>query len=225
MTDQIQSFDFSVRLMRALLWQYDKAENLQAILQSNQDWYDANQETFWKDWIKNVYDLQTANEFGLSVWAIILQIPIVVSLAPAPVGQLAWGFGQYNKNFENGNFKLSAGGAQVLSPEQARLVLQLRYFQLQSSGTIPETNRFLRYIFGEFPITHQSRAWLEEGPDPMTLVYVFAFLPSSQLQFVLENYDILPRPAGVGASYEIRVPASWGFDEFHQNFDNGNFAQ
>ncbi len=225
MTGQIQAFDFSVNLLQSLIWQYDKAANLEALLQKKQDWYNENQTAFWTDWVKDVFDLRTANEFGLSVWAIILQVPIIVSLAPAPPGQVAWGFGEFNKNFENGDFKLSAGGAQILTPEQARLVLQLRYFQLQSSGTIPEANRFLRYVFGEFPVSHQSKAWIEEGALPMTIVYVFAFFPSSQLQFVLENYDILPRPAGVGASYEIRIPSAFGFDPPHENFDNGNFSE
>jgi hypothetical protein len=70
-----QSFDFSVNLLQALIWRYNKVERLLALLQSKQDWFDTNQEGFWSDWFNNVFNLDTANEFGCNVWAIILGIP------------------------------------------------------------------------------------------------------------------------------------------------------
>lgn len=219
MTSKIQAFDFSVNLLQALLWQHDKAANLQSIIQQKQAWYDENQTAFWGNWITDVFDLRTANSFGLSVWSIILELPLIVSIAPAPMGQLPFGFEAFNKNFTFGNFKPQAQGIQTLTPDQARIALRLRYFQLQSRGTIPEINRFMKYLFKE-----TGAVWVVDGSTPMTIKYVFAFVPSSQLQFVLEQYDILPRPAGVGVSYVIAPPEPWGFDAPHPNFDHGNFA-
>ena len=80
---KIESYDFSVNLMRALLWQYNDAENLQSVLQQKQDWYTINQTEFWQDWYDNVFNLLTANQFGLNVWAIILGLPLNVTLAPS----------------------------------------------------------------------------------------------------------------------------------------------
>lgn len=219
MTGTIQTFNFSVNLLQALLWQYDNAMRIRSLLQQKQDWYDSEQSGFWENWISGVFALETADVFGLSVWSIILQVPIIVSLNPSPTSQPTWGFGSFNQNYTNGNFLFQNGGAQVLSPEQARLVLQLRYFQLQSSGTIPEINRFLKFIFG----SKYGRAYVKDDTAPMSIIYVFAFVPPSQLQFVLENFDILPRPAGVSVTYETLVPAPWGFDTPHETFDNGNF--
>lgn len=71
-----QLFDFSVDVMQALLWQYDTADALPAIIASKQKWYTDNQQFFWENWFINVFDLRTANDFGCSVWAIILGIPL-----------------------------------------------------------------------------------------------------------------------------------------------------
>ena len=91
--NQIQAFDFSVDLMRALLWQYNDAARLEALLRQKQTWYDANQSAFWSDWLADVFDLRTANDFGLSVWAIILDIPLIVASAVDPSDKPLWGFG------------------------------------------------------------------------------------------------------------------------------------
>ena len=116
---QIQTFDFSVDLLRALLWQYNDAARLESILRQKQAWYDANQTAFWEDWTRDVFDLRTANDFGLAVWAIILDIPLAVASQGDDPNKPIWGFGQY----------------------------RLRYFQLVTRGTVPEVNAFLAYLF------------------------------------------------------------------------------
>jgi hypothetical protein len=73
--DDIQQFDFSVNLLQALLWQYNGATNLQGLLEAKYNWYYTNQSQFWNDWIGNVFNLATADDFGLAVWSIILGQP------------------------------------------------------------------------------------------------------------------------------------------------------
>ena len=92
MSFDIKEFNFSVNLLAALLWQYNNAANLQSILQSKQDWYDINQKEFWENWITNVFNLDTADEFGLAVWAIILDLPLFVSSGATPTSVLSFGF-------------------------------------------------------------------------------------------------------------------------------------
>jgi len=106
---QIQTFDFSVDLLRALLWQHNKAERLESLLRQKQAWYDANQSGFWTDWIADVFDLRTANDFGLAVWAVILDIPLVVASSVDPDDKPIWGFGQYRENFNKGMLASSSG--------------------------------------------------------------------------------------------------------------------
>lgn len=214
----IQRFNYSVDLLKAILWQYNTALNLQSILEQKQVWYDANQRDFWENWHKDVFDLNTANQFGLTVWSIILDIPIIVILEPTSPSKPTWGFGDFNKNYENGNFSRSRGGAVSLTVEQARTVLKLRYYQITSRGTVTEINSFLKSVFANI-----GNVYVRDNLD-MTITYVFDFQPSSQLQFVLEKYDILPRPAGVGVDIEVELIEFFGFADDDENFDNGNFG-
>lgn len=197
---KIQEIDFSVNLMRALLWQYNDATRLQTILEQKQNWYDVNQSQFWQDWYDNVFNLLTADEFGLTVWSIILDIPIVVEVAPPAPGETPWGYGEYSENYNNGNYAGSSSPVQTLTVEQARTVLRMRYFQITSNGTVPEINKFLNILFGI-----EGGAYVRDNLD-MTAEYVFLFPIPSKLQFIFQNYDILPRPAGVGVTYSYEIP-------------------
>lgn len=214
----IQQFDFSVDLLRAILWQCNNAINLQALLDAKDAWYQQNQTEFWTNWIENVFDLRTANDFGLAVWSIILGQPTYISNAASPTDYPSWGFGAFHKNFTRGNFASNTGNTYQLPTETARLLLQLRYFQLTSSGTVPEINRMLKYVFANY-----GSAYLEDRLD-MTQRYVFRFPLSSNLILLFENFDVLPRPAGVGSSYYQATISYFGFGVFHTNFGNGNFG-
>ena len=214
----IQSFDFSVDVLKALLWQYNKAENLESLLTKKQAWYDANQEQFWTDWLTNVFDLRTANDFGLAVWSIILNLPLFVTNPPDSLSKPTFGFNDpFYKNFNRGNFSNFRGSATSLSQPVKRLALRLRYFCLQSSGTVPEINRFLKQVFAGF-----GACYLLDGLN-MTQRYIFQFPLTSELKYLFDNFDVLPRPAGVGSGYYDATKKYFGFGEFRLNFNRGNF--
>lgn len=194
----IQQFDYDVDVLAAMLWQYNTSPNLLSLLTQKQAWYNDNQTAFWTSWETNVFDLNTADQFGLTVWAIILDIPIIVVVTP-PSDIVGFGWGDLHKNFTHGNFKAVAGG-QELTVEQARTVLKMRYFQITSRGTIPEINRFMAYLFGDM-----GSVYVLDNLD-MTMTYVFGFPIPSNMNFIFKNYDILPRPAGVAVSYETIIP-------------------
>jgi hypothetical protein len=213
---RIQSLDFSVNLLQALLWQYNDALKLQSLLEDKAAWYDEEYTAFWESWYTDVFDLRTANDFGLTVWAILLNIPLTITSGGVPSANI-WGFGPFRKNFNRGNFSPSTSGIK-LTTAQKRLVLQLRYFQLVTRGAIPEINEFLNYVFEPF-----GKVYVLDGLD-MTMNYVFTFTPPSQLRFVLETYDVLPRPAGVGVNYVVTIRDAFGFGPFHVNFGRGTFG-
>lgn len=213
----IQTFDYSVDLMQALLWQYNDAERLQKLIEQKQAWYDANQQAFWDSWVVDVFDLRTANDFGLSVWSIILNQPLVVDTGSDSPDKPIFGFGVYYKNFNRGNFTKS-GGNIGLSTEQKRMILRLRYFQLVTRGAIPEINVFLASIFGTM-----GKVYVTDNYD-MTANYIFEFEPSSQLMLIIDKFDLLPRPAGVELNILRPAGNPFGFGEFHSNFTNGTFA-
>lgn len=214
----IQPFDPGADLESALLWQYEAATGLRSIVESEQAWFDANQTAFWSDWYRDVFDLRTANDFGLSVWAILLNLPLL-AYAPATGDRPVFGFGAFNLNFFESNFGRDNDAALQLSTEQRRLALRLRYFQLTTRGAVPEINAFLAYLFGD-----EGAVYVLDGLD-MTATYVFTFPPNAALLFVLQNFDLLPRPAGVRINILINPADRFGFAPYYLNFDNGNFGE
>lgn len=189
-----QEFNYSVDLLKAIIWQYDSAENLVGLMNAYQEWRNTNHTEFWENWYTDVFDLRTANSFGLKVWSIILGVPLV---GPASSGKdgPAWAFGAARQNFQHGNFGGSGAPVQ-LQDEQARLVLRLRYYQLVSRGTIPETNAFLKVLFED-----QGPVYVEDNLD-MTMNFVFGFELDATVRYVFDRMDMLPRPSGVLATYQ-----------------------
>jgi hypothetical protein len=240
---KIQEFDYSVNLLEALLWQYNSATRLQFLLSQKNFWYIVNQQNFWEDWYTNVFNLQTANLFGLAVWSYILNIPLFIEVTPDPLGKPLWGFNEIDgsfpsyintyENFDNGNFT-TRGSVITLTEEEQRLILRLRYYQLVSRGATPDTNQFLSVLFKNYTPTYPEYgiAYVLDGLD-MTITYVFNFNLSQAFRYIFQYYDILPRPAGVKIKYIILDGDTWGFNEIdgsfpdyiniNQNFENGDF--
>ncbi len=215
-TPTIQPFDYDVNILGALLWQYGNAPNVLSLMNDKQGWYDLNQKQFWLDFYTNIFDLRTANNFGLSVWAIILDAPIQYNLPGA--GVEAWGFGEFRKHFDHGNFASNSGNTYTLSIDTARVILRLRYYALTGACTVPSINRMLSDVFQDY-----GHAYVVDAFD-MRQQYVFNFILPADMQFAFNRFDILPRPAGVGSSFITFLEAPWGFNSDATNFDHGNFT-
>lgn len=218
MSAYIQDLDHSVDLLRCILWQYNDAERLQSIIAQKQEWYTENQAAFWESWTRDVFDLRTANDFGLAVWGRILRESRDAYVTGTDAGYPAFGFSAYRKNFGHGNFRRANAGYVRLGADQFRLLLQLRYFKLISRGTVPEINAFMRRLFQD-----QGRVYVLDPMDMTLAIYVFTFAPTYWQRFILTDIDALPRPAGVGTSLRIVTRPVFGFGTKHLNF-TGNFA-
>lgn len=217
----IQELNLDIDVMKAILWQYNDAEKYQAILQAKQDWQEANNVGFSIDWIADVFDIRTANEFGLSVWSIILDIPIIIQAQQPSEVDIVFGMNEDDDgNFENSNFKPDGFTPQILGVDEARQVIMLRYFQLTSNGTVSQINGALYYLYKD-----KGDAYVIDNYD-MTMTYIFGFALSSSLMYIFNNYDVLPRPAGVRiADINIIGSIPFGFNIYNKNFDNGNFEE
>jgi hypothetical protein len=360
---QIQQFDFSVNLLRALLWQDNNTPQMTALLQAKQTWYDTNVTAFWNDWVTDVFDINTANDFGLAVWSIILGVPGSVILPPTnkanfgfgiplltvdatdanaswkdknssgititpgqpadpngasnavevnlstatgstkavslqtkstgiPVGETTFTFyaklvsgtqgtlasdingvsavwptlttgawtqvtlsinnataattavniisptassavlelyfpqlvagaivNNTNLNFNNGNFGQNTSQTAGLTTDQKRILLLLRYFSLTTIPTVTNINAGLKRILGT-----QGSVYVLDDNQMTYTTYVFGFQPNSALAFVLQNFDVLPRPSTVGVKFVISTRPTFGFGPYNQNFNNGNFG-
>lgn len=199
MTDTIADFDSSVDLVRALLWQHDNATALRSLIESKQDWYNINQSTFWANWYRDVFNIDTANDFGLAVWGRILNVGLGLQV-DSTIGIPHFGFGVYHRNFNNGNFARATSGEQALSTDQKRLIIRLRYYQLISRGTVVEINEAMARIFGDL-----GQVFVRDPLDMSKITYVFKFEPSSRVRLILDRMNLLPRPSGIGSEYVIEV--------------------
>jgi hypothetical protein len=197
LSDTIENFSFAIDLTMALLWQYNMAENLTNLVEQKNAWYQTNQVAFWTDFISDIFDIRTCNQFGLVVWSIILNIPLHIPVPPPPA-QPTFGFGSYNKNFNNGNFTTIAPSVVSLNTDQQRILLLLRYNQLTGNCTVPFINWMLQRILGSF-----GRIYVEDPLDMSSITYVLTFIPPSGLWFILSQCNVLPRPAGVNIQFNV----------------------
>ena len=187
----------TVDFTEALLWQYNNSPILTYLVKQKNTWYQNNHIQFWGQWITNVFDIRTCNQFGLIIWGIILNQPLFVPVVAQP-NKPTFGFGTlplgatWNQNFGNGNFA-QVSNQVSLTTDQQRLLLLSRYFQLTGKFSIPSINRMLKMIFGQFGLIYAS-----DSLDMSMITYTIKFIPSSALLFLLTNTNVLPRPAGIG---------------------------
>ena len=191
----IQQFDFSVNLLKSLLWEYNTATNLQALLSAKQAWYDDNQTAFWNDWIINVFDIRTVNDFGCIVWAIILGIATENFNLPNVTPYPPWGFNAPHQTNFNGLSNFSPFGfiRPIYTTAEKRMILQLRYRKMIGRGTIPELNKVLSDIIA--PIYGDCYI-----ADNLNMTITFTMVVGSidpVLHQIFTDFDVIAVPAGV----------------------------
>lgn len=212
-----RELDLNVNLLRSILWQYENAEGLKALVLGQQEWINENHTKFWSNWIRDVFNLKTANAFGLAVWARILNVPLTIEREENLDD--AFGFGAEHENFNNGVFGVAAGAVDNVSVEQARKMLLARYFTLIYAPTVPNINMILEVLFGE------GAVYVVDSLDMRYSTYTFDGMPDYRTRDLLKNVDFLPRPAAVGVDFTILPDDAFGFGSEHLNFENGGFTE
>ena len=150
---------------------------------------------FWNEWIANVFNIETANDFGLSVWALIMDIRLTADADLVDDAREAWGFSDNRERFNQGRFPADTSGFVELTTEQKRIVIQMRYFQLTNNGSVTQINEMLFRVFGNL-----GQVYVLDNLD-MTMTYAFQFTPDAGILTILNRYDLLPRPSGVSVNF------------------------
>ena len=207
----IQPFDFSVDILKVVKWEYDQAPNLKQILTFKDEWYTRYHAQFWADWERSVFNLFTANDFGLNVWAVILDLPLYTQSAAAPANYPAFGFAGFGLNFERSNFATDADTVNRLTVEQKRQLLRMRWWQITSDGSMPSINHALYDVFG-------SEVYALDGHD-MTITIVYQKVLPNLMMRLLQDFDLIPRPAGVKFNHLVKPRDAFGFASYNLNFD------
>ena len=187
----IFNYDPSIDFSKHIFWQYNNAPNLKGLIDAKQEWYQENQVDFWENWISNVINIQNANDYGLAIWGALLQIPR-----------------SYMVN----------GTSTTLTTKQYSKLLLARLRIIKMRGTIPEINKLLKFLFGEY-----GKAYVIDNYN-MTMTYRFDFNLTDLQKTIIQTIPILPRPAGVGINVISLDNKVFGFDGSGLPFDQARFA-
>ena len=211
------TYKCELNLSTAIDWQRGSAEKINKLIKLKQDWYDANYCGFWNDWVEDVFDLRTANEFGLSVWSIILDLPLFDQSQKSRPDYPAIYFGSFKKNFYNSNFGKNASTVNDLTTDQKRIMLQLKAFIMHTRSSTYEINIKMTELFGF------RRVYALDNLD-MSYTYVINDPELIPLISVIQDYDLLPRPNCVSVDYVIGSNSTpFLFGNKRDNFTRGNF--
>jgi hypothetical protein len=217
---KIQSFDFHSDLLLAILWQFENAPNLNTLAHRKAAYFEQSNVTFWHNWHRDVFNIDTANDFGLAVWARILDVSLGIDVPPSDKSKIGMGFGKKKRNFQHSNFRRNSDYTLQLTTGQKRLIIRMRYFNLTQSPTVTHINRFLERFFWR----DESKVFVLDPLDMTFMYYVFNFKPDEQLRVLLENFDLMPRPSGVGVKYRVVTKKAFGFGKKHTNYLISNFG-
>lgn len=209
------TYNCSVDLLSNLDWQRSNAPKVKALIRHMQEWMEVNHCQFWNDWVRDVFTLETANDFGLSVWAIILDETIAGTTKASPQDYEDFGFGPDRFNFDNGNFGTNSDAGYNFNTEEKRALLKLKAFILHMNGSVQQINQALGKIFGEGIVCI----------DNLDMSFTYIVYDDNLNSIIREIYsrDLLPRPACIKISVVLNDVVPFGFSENNENFGNGNF--
>lgn len=208
---------FQTNLSDVLIWQYNEATKLQELVKSEQANYDNFGGGYISKWFDDVYNFNTANEFGLNIWAVILGITFTTKEVKPKVR--AYGYGSYRKNYLNANYSPMEIKDIKLTLEQKRLIIKLTYLKRFVRPTEDNIKFFLRAIF-----ENDKRVNIKDKFD-MTggLVMFTKTLPNETLD-IIKRFDLIPRPAGVEYVGTVRRKA-YGYGGFRKNYYKANYSK
>lgn len=147
-------------------------------------------------------NITTAKEDGLDMWGNLINFYRYIP-SESNEGDINY-FNFNDKNFNRLQFENPNNPSYGrLADYVFRRFLVLIYQAMYQVNTIPNMNVFINEFFPDF-----EKIEVRDTFDMSFQVYVFfndgAF--PAWLKWVLSQYDILPRPAGVGSSYIDRAP-------------------
>lgn len=204
-------------LKRVILWQYENAEKLKALITDQDEWHRENNRLFFQKLHDDFFNIDTANEWGIRLWARILKVPLAKYYEPQS-SKIAFGFGSKRRNFKS-NFGSRDGGKVNLTLDQLRMMIKMRYFRLTNQATVYNVNKFLSENITD------GNMYVIDGMDMTFAYYVLDFSPDSSFKLLLEDMDFLPRPCGVGTKYNIVGSKKFGFSKNRKNFYQSNFGR
>lgn len=156
----------------------------------------------------NIYDLENASGSDLDLWGALLNIPRnVPSNDKILVVSDRTGFSFGRSNFYHLQFNaLTKKDYIILSDLAYKLLIKLKILLMTTDCNIESLNNICKVLFKDLGGT----AEVLDNED-MSMRYVFNFELPVWFKYILELYPILPKPAGVLATYIENIVYYFGF--------------
>lgn len=177
-----------------LLAQYANSPILMALVAYFNEWLDPSADL--DNFYNLVWNVETAQGFGLDIWGVIVDVPRTIQLIPPNTyfGYKEATPGSYpfnNQPFYSGP---QQGSQYTLSDPAYRILIMTKALANISSFTAPSVNNLLRYLFAG-----RGSCYVLEL-SPMQIEYVFNFALEPWEASILQQPQLMPRPAGVGVT-------------------------
>ena len=199
-----------------LIWQYKLPKAIAEIDMKSQFWID-----FMSDCLKfiDMWNIDTAEKYSLDVLGRIFGVSrSSVSLTEKEyltyyekTGGLGWGLGRWYRSGEA--FRETI----LLTDQEFRFLIKARIWKLYQNPSLDYLTDALQALTGD------NAYIVDNGNMTMKVYYGSEVLLDSFIKFAIENLDILPRPVGVGYTYEQSGVKYFGFngEEFDNNYGFG----
>lgn len=115
-----------IDLSAVKLWQYDKADRINKIIDHEQEFVNKNVTDFWNNFIEKVFTIKNADEFGLTVWGNLLGVKRPTYLKD----------GVYTP----------------VNDDLYKRMLLGKVMLMNSNSSMPSINRYIDYLFPDKPI-------------------------------------------------------------------------
>ncbi|MFT9316108.1 MAG: DUF2612 domain-containing protein [Acetobacter orientalis] len=185
-------------VQKTVLSQYSCAPTLNALIEAWNQTLDPTR--LIETWFTNVWNLDTAQGYGLDVWGRIVGVERVLTLSTdsffgfaepqdltlQPFNAAPW----YSGTQTTSNYRLS--------DEAFRQLINAKALANITDGSITSLNAILMTLFAG-----QGDVWVADT-GTMTLTYTFNFAPSAVQVSLIQSSGVLMRPAGVRVIYAIK---------------------
>ena len=199
-----------------LIWQYKLPKAIAEIDMKSQFWID-----FMNDCLKfiDMWNIDTAEKYSLDVLGRIFGVSrSSVSLTEKEyltyyekTGGLGWGRGRWYVAGE------AFGETILLTDQEFRFLIKARIWKLYQNPSLDYLTDALQALTGN------DAYIVDNGDMTMKVYYGNTVALDSFIKFAIENLDILPRPVGIGYTYEQAGVKYFGFngEEFDNNYGFG----
>jgi hypothetical protein len=146
-----------------------------------------------------MWNIQTAEGYGLDVWGRIVVVNRVLQINSRFVGFAEGNSGSDYDPFNVSPFYAGQGtsSAFALSDDAFRLLILAKALANISSGSIQGINAILQLLF-----PGRGACYVTDNQN-MTMTYTFGFTPTPVEVAIIETSNVLPRPAGVKVLFSI----------------------